>query len=125
VALTPELRRTIEREAPPSDAFIQKALDHDPFSATRQRPALADAVPSPTVAAPASSTPDVLRLIGTVVDSSGGSFVLCQLGADPTRVLRVGQALGAYQLHSVSQGIAIFVTGSGQRLELRVPKTGS
>jgi hypothetical protein len=71
------------------------------------------------------ATPEILRLIGTVVDSNGGSFVLCQLGTNPTRVLRVGQELGPYELHSISQGAAIFLTADGQRLELRVPKTGS
>jgi hypothetical protein len=71
------------------------------------------------------SAPEVLRLVGTVVDSSGGSFVLCQLGAGSARVLRVGQEVGVYQLHSISQGAAVFVTGDGQRLELRVPKAGS
>jgi len=71
------------------------------------------------------STPDVLRLVGTVVDSSGGSFVLCQLGTNQTRVLRVGEELGPYELHSISQGAAIFLTAAGQRLELRVSKTGS
>ena len=103
------------------DDLIENALDHDPFSPRRQRPA----PPTPAVVAHELSAPEVLHLIGTVIDSSGGSFVLCQLGAGSARVLRVGQEVGIYQLHSISQGTAIFVTSEGQRLELRVSKGGS
>jgi len=104
-----------------TDELIENALDHDPFSPNRQR----SAPPAPAVAARELSAPEVLHLIGTVIDSSGGSFVLCQLGAGSTRVLRVGQEVGVYQLHSISQGAAIFVTNAGERVELRVSKGGS
>ena len=104
-----------------TDELIEKTLDHDPFSPNRQR----SAPLAPAVAARELSAPEVLHLIGTVIDSSGGSFVLCQLGAGSSRVLRVGQEVGVYQLHSISQGVAIFVTSDGQRLELRVSKGGS
>ena len=104
-----------------TDELIENALDHDPFSPNRQR----SAPPTPPVAARELAAPEVLHLIGTVIDSSGGSFVLCQLGAGSARVLRVGQEVGVYQLHSISQGTAIFVAGDGQRLELRVSKGGS
>ena len=112
-----------QTDAPPAE-LIENAIDHDPFSTPQQRSASPPVSSSPT-AAPSISTPEVLRLVGTVVDSSGGSFVLCQLGTAPARVLRIGQELGPYELHSISQGAAIFLTADGQRLELRVPKTGS
>ena len=124
VLASPALPSPIDRtDAPPAE-LIENAIDHDPFSISRQRSALPPVPSSPTVAS-AMATPEILRLIGTVVDSNGGSFVLCQLGTNPTRVLRVGQELGPYELHSISQGAAIFLTADGQRLELRVPKTGS
>jgi len=104
-----------------ADELIENALDHDPFSPNRQR----SAPPAPAIVARELSAPEVLHLIGTVIDSNGGSFVLCQLGAGSARVLRVGQEVGVYQLHSISQGVAIFVTSDGQRLELRVSKGGS
>ena len=104
-----------------ADELIENALDHDPFSPNRQR----SAPLAPAVAARELLAPEVLHLIGTVIDSNGGSFVLCQLGAGSSRVLRVGQEVGVYQLHSISQGVAIFVTSDGQRLELRVSKGGS
>ena len=115
---------TIDRTDVPPAELIENAIDHDPFSTPQQRSTLPLVTSSPT-AAPAMSTPEILRLAGTVVDSSGGSFVLCQLGTAPARVLRIGQELGPYELHSISQGAAIFLTADGQRLELRVPKTGS
>jgi hypothetical protein len=108
-----------------SDDLIDDALDHDPFSPTRKRPAVRYGVSVQAVTLQPQSVPEPLRLVGTVVDAGGGSFVLCQLGQGSPHVIRVGQKFGLYQLRSISQGTAIFVTGDGQRVELRVPKTGS
>jgi len=105
-----------------SEAIIE-AFERDPFSTTRQHPVIQRMSSSATAPAPIAA--EVLNLVGTVVDSDGGSFVLCQLGSNSTRVLRVGDVLGPYELHSIAQGSATFVTGDGRRLELRVPKTGS
>jgi hypothetical protein len=115
----------LERTQPTSDELIESALDHDPFSPTRKRPALRYGESKQIVVAQTAPVPEVLRLVGTVFDSTGASFVLCQLGSGPAHVVRLGQMAGPYQLRSISQGAAIFVTGDGQRLELRVPKTGS
>jgi hypothetical protein len=108
-----------------SDDLVESALDHNPFSPTRRRPVLRYGAAAQPVEVRAVPVPEVLRLVGTVVDAGGASFVLCQLGTGAAHMVRVGQTLGTYQLRSISQGSAIFVTGDGQRLELRVPKTGS
>ena len=115
----------LERAEPTSNELIDSALDRDPFSSTRQRPTLRYGATAATVVARTAPAPEVLRLVGTVLDSMGTSFVLCQLGSSTAHVIRVGQTLGTYQLRSISQGSAIFVTGDGQRLELHVPKAGS
>jgi hypothetical protein len=114
-----------ERVETTSDDLVESALDHNPFSPTRRRPVLRYGAAAQPVEVRAVPVPEVLRLVGTVVDAGGASFVLCQLGTGAAHMVRVGQTLGTYQLRSISQGSAIFVTGDGQRLELRVPKTGS
>lgn len=109
-----------------SDDLIDAGADHDPFSPSRTRPPRRYGEPLERVAAQSPApAPEVIRLVGTVVQPGGGSFVLCQLGAGAARVVRVGQTLGAYQLRSITQGFAIFVAADGQRLELRVPRAGS
>jgi hypothetical protein len=108
-----------------SDDLIGDALDHDPFSSTRKRPASRYGASAQVIALQPPAAVETPHLVGTVVDAGGGSFVLCQLGTGTPHVVRIGQKLGTYQLRSISQGAAIFVTGDGQRLELRVPKTGS
>lgn len=121
-----QLPPTIARSDTASDELIEAGADHDPFSPTRTRPSTRYGEPVERVAAqPTAPVAEPIRLVGTVVQSGGGSFVLCQLGTSTARVVRVGQMLGAYQLRSISQGFAIFVASDGQRLELRVPKTGS
>jgi hypothetical protein len=106
-----------------TEALVDSAFERDPFSPIRQTHIPSEPASIAKVATPAAT--EALHLVGTVVDSSGGSFVLCQLGAGPPRVLRVGDDLGAYRLHSISQGAATFVTGDGHRVELRVSKPGS
>ena len=103
-----------------SDDIVDKAIDRDPFSAPHQTPG-----ESAIVAVHAEPAAEVPRLVGTVVDAADQSFVVCQLGAGGPRVVRVGQQIGTYRLESVSQGSAVFATSEGQRLELRVPKTGA
>jgi hypothetical protein len=119
----PTLPARVQSTDNATEALIDSAFERDPFSPTRQAHIPPEPASIAKVAAPAAT--EALHLVGTVVDSSGGSFVLCQLGAGPPRVLRVGEELGAYQLHSISQGAATFVNGDGQRVELRVSKTGS
>lgn len=121
---SPSPPSSIERANPSAVELIERAIERDPFSATRQSTAPPLVGSTETLVGPVTSSPEALRLIGTVVDSSGDSFVLCQLGNAPSRVLRVGQELGPYQLRSISQGSAAFMSSDGQRLELRVNKTG-
>ena len=121
-----DLPRKLVRADTSSDDLIEAGADHDPFSPGRTRPPRRYGEPLERIAAPpAVPAPEVIRLVGTVVQPGGASFVLCQLGTSAARVVRVGQTVGAYQLRSIAQGLAVFVASDGQRLELRVPKTGS
>jgi hypothetical protein len=112
-----------------SDDLLDAAIDRDPFSPTREAPdsrygvAVAAPVTIPSIS-PAEA-PSTLHLVGTVVDEGGDSFVLCQIGPSPARILRVGQKIGTFELRSITQGGATFVTNTGDRLELRIPRAGT
>jgi hypothetical protein len=109
-----------------SDDLVQDAIEHDPFSPTRAPSDVAYGTPpEPVILNQAPPPVIVLHLVGTVVDPASGSFVVCQLGDATPRVLRVGQRVGVYELESITQGAATFVTHGGERLDLRVPKNGS
>ncbi len=102
-----------------TDDLISRASERDPFAGTLKAAELTAAAPEPPAV---DLTP---RVLGTVVDSIGGSFALCQLGAAQPVMLRVGQRIGMYALRSVGKGSAIFVGSDGSRLERRVPRAGA
>lgn len=114
--------------ATPSRDVVTRAVAADPFRPDRRPPAEpfrmpGEALPSDSVVeslAPASA----IQLIGTAV-SDGGGFVMCQLGSDPPRLVRVGQSIGGFTLLSVGRGRAAFRDRAGQALDLRVPKAGT
>ena len=103
-----------------SDALIARALERDPF-AVMTRPDSESPQSAPTNAAIAPP----LRVLGTVVDSVGGSFVLCQLGAAQAVVLHIGQRIGDYELRRVEKASAVFATSDSGRIELHVPRAGA
>ena len=115
----------IARADTTSDDLVSDAMDHDPFAPDRKRAAVRYGVPMQSLVAQSTQTQEALHLVGTVVDAGGDSFILCQLGSGPSRVIRVGQKVGSYQLRSIAQGTATFMAGDGQRVELRVPKAGT
>jgi hypothetical protein len=110
--------------AAPTDAEVSRAIATDLFSVDRTAPdapyRIERAISGPTVA-----PPQAVRLLGTVVAAGGRSFAMCQLGADPPRVVYAGQRIGAMKLESVSQGSATFTDNAGVRVVVRVPRAGS
>jgi hypothetical protein len=126
VTLVPIRVAAIGRADTTTDELVEDAIERDPFSPTRERPSVRyGSPPAPVILNKAPVPVAVLRLVGTVVDPDGGSFVVCQLGDAGARTLRVGQRVGDYELRTITQGAATFVTRDGNRLELRVPKNGS
>lgn len=120
-SLVPRSVASLTRLDTTSDATLDRAVDRDPF-ATEQTAAPAREIAQAPVTL-ASSQP--LRLVGTVVDGASGDFALCQLGGEAPKIVRVGQSIGTYTLRSVTQGAASFDSPGGNRLDLRVSKTGS
>lgn len=106
---------------------ITDAVASDPFRPERRRPEsrfrLPGEEPAPSQAGAPAPVGD-LRLIGTVVSPDGGGFVMCQLGTETPKVVRIGERIGPYALVGVHQGRARFRAASGEVLDVTVPKAG-
>lgn len=102
---------------------ISAAVDADPFSPARQRPAEPYRLPGELVEAPVMSRTQQLKVLGTVVVTSGSSFAMCQIGSEPPVIVRVGQQIGAYTLKRVARGMAVFTSASGE-IEIAAPQPG-
>jgi hypothetical protein len=109
-------------------AKLASALDHDPFHPERRRPAERFRLPGEALAASAGSdsvAPPAITLIGTAVLPEGRGFAMCRWGAEPPKLVRIGERVGDLTLRQVERGRALFLTTSGKRLEVRVPKAGT
>jgi len=102
---------------------IAAAVDADPFAPDRQRPAEPYRLPGELVEAPAMSPAQQLKVLGTVVVTSGSSFAMCQIGSDPPVIVRIGQRIGGYTLKRVARGKAVFTSPSGE-IEIAAPQPG-
>jgi len=100
-----------------SDALLTRALERDPFGADSVT-ATASVTTAPV------EEPSLPRVLGTVVDSAGGSFALCQLGTRQAVILRSGQRIGDYVVRRVEKGRVVFAGLDGGNIELHVPRTG-
>jgi hypothetical protein len=108
--------------------LILQAVAAAPFASDRRLGASSPAAESPASSAesPALAAFDAgqVMLVGTVVDSVAGSFVLVAVPGQGTRVLRVDQVIGGLLLRSIEQGSATFTKVSdGERVMLRVPRS--
>ncbi len=115
-------RAVAPRRGYPAEVVVAAALE-DPFRpAPVAQPAAA--VPVGAVPEPVSAPAAPVRLVGTMVFPDGRAAAVCQLGSEPARIVRVGEAIGGYTVARVEPGRAI-LTGPGGRLELSVPKPGA
>jgi hypothetical protein len=111
-----------------SDADFAHAVATDIFADDRAAPSVryrigATETKAATFVAPVVAAAQ-LQLSGTVVAADGRSFAMCQLGAEPAKIVYVGQRIGTFTLRGVSQGSAVFTDESGKRIVLRVPNGG-
>ena len=124
VPATPLTLATVARRAAPADSDVAVAIDHDPFAPDRHRPAVRYQLPEEIAAAATQPTAPsgVPHLLGTVVSPGGSSFAMCQIGAEPPRMVRIGDVVSGFKLERVSQGAALFLSATGSRVELNVLK---
>ena len=116
-----------EHRLPLASAELDKAVGKDPFHPERRRPAVRFQLPGEGAPAPedAPQAPAPFRLIGTATMPEGRGFAMCQSGADPPRLVRIGESIGDLTLKAVQPGRAVFLTARGKRYEVQVPKAGS
>jgi hypothetical protein len=112
-----------------SASRLTAAVAKDPFHVARRRPGVRFRLPgegmqSDGVPATADAGGQV-QLIGTAVLPHGHGFAMCQWGAEPARLVRVGERVGELTLRFVGRGRATFVNREGRSMEVRVPKAGT
>ena len=108
-----------------SDGDIATAISGDVFAPDRTAPTIPYRIARVTAGvAPAVFVQPVV-VIGTVINTNGRSFAMCQLGADVPRVVYVGQRIGTLTLVSVGQGSAVFTNQTGARVVINALKAGS
>ena len=112
----------VERVRPPR-VNIAAVVDADPFNPSRQRPAEAYMLPSELVVPAAAPRAEQLRVLGTVVSTTGSGFAMCQLGSEPPTIVRIGEKIGVYTLKRVARGSATF-TGPAGDVVVAAPQPG-
>jgi len=118
---------TVGIRVPVTATKLAEAVGKDPFHPERRRPGVRFRLPGEgsTAANDTTQTPSVFKLIGTATMAEGKGFAMCQLGAEPPKLVRIGESIGDLTLKNVQPGRALFVTSGGKRYEARVPKAGS
>jgi hypothetical protein len=109
-------------------ARLAAALNKDPFHPERRKPLQRFRLPGealPATAAASETTASPFQLIGTAVMPEGRGFAMCQWGADPPKLVRIGERVGTLTLKTLTQGRAVFVDAGGRTMEVRVPKAGT
>jgi hypothetical protein len=107
---------------------LAAAVGKDPFHPERRRPSLRFRFPgegSPSPATDSAPAATVFKLIGTAIMPEGRGFAMCQWGAEPPKLVRIGETVGTLTLKKVEPGRAVFLTTGGKRFEVQVPKAGS
>ncbi|HEX7120480.1 MAG TPA: hypothetical protein VF212_16935 [Longimicrobiales bacterium] len=115
--------------AAPSDSVLRAAVETDPFHPERRRPAVPFRFPgeedAEATGAAGTSLAGPVRVVGTALLPDGKSFALCEWPGRPPRLVRVGETVEGLTLKRVEIGRAVFVTRTGERVVVDVPKAGT
>ena len=107
----------------PPRVDIAAAVDADPFNPSRQRPSEVYMLPGELVVATPTPRNEQIRVLGTVVSTTGSGFAMCQLGSSPPTIVRIGEKIGAYTLKRVARGSATFAGPAGD-VVIAAPQPG-
>ena len=110
------------RERPPR-VNVAAAVDADPFNPSRQRPAEVYMLPGELVVPAPLPRAEQVRVLGTVVSTTGAGFAMCQLGSEPPTIVRIGEKIGVYTLKRVARGSATF-SGPAGDVVIAAPQPG-
>ena len=107
----------------PPRVNIAAAVDADPFNPGRQRPTEVYMLPGELVVPAPTPRTEQIRVLGTVVSTTGAGFAMCQFGSAPPTIVRIGEKIGPYTLKRVARGSATF-TGPAGDLVVAAPQPG-
>ena len=113
----------VAARARPPRVDIAAAVDADPFNPSRQRPTEVYMLPGELVVPAALPRTEQVRVLGTVVSTTGAGFAMCQLGSEPPTIVRIGEKIGVYTLKRVSRGSATFAGPAGD-VVIAAPQPG-
>lgn len=111
-------------------ALIEATANRNPFDPERRRGGafrLPQDREQPVAVGPRdrAGNSGPVRLVGTAVTGDGKDFVVCAVGREPPRIVRLGGRCGDLMLESVERGSAELTDPAGERVVLEVPKAGS
>jgi hypothetical protein len=102
-----------------------RVVERDPFHPERRPPLERFLLPDDQGDLPPGTTRDFgpreVRLVGTAVSGESGGFVMCQVGNEPPRIVRIGEEVGGLTLQAVFRGEAEFTRSDGTVVTLSVP----
>ena len=107
----------------PPRVNVAAAVDADPFNPSRQRPTEVYMLPHELVVPAPAPRGEQLRVLGTVVSTTGSGFAMCQLGSEPPTIVKVGEKIGSYTLKRVVRGSATFAGPAGD-VVIAAPQPG-
>jgi hypothetical protein len=110
------------RDRPPR-VNVAAAVDADPFNPARARPTEVYMLPHELVVPAPAPRGEQLRVLGTVVSTTGSGFAMCQLGSQPPTIVKIGEKIGAYTLKRVVRGSATFAGPAGD-VVIAAPQPG-
>ncbi len=120
----------VHRRAATPPAAIEAAANNNPFHAERRRggvfrmPGEGDDLDSNRETRERPQPRDEVRLVGTVVTGAGRDFVVCAVGREAPRVVRLGGRCGDWTVESVERRRAEFTNAAGDTVLVEVPKEG-
>jgi hypothetical protein len=124
----PQLPSAVSRtRVATAESLLVRTIENNPFRPERAPAEVAFLLPSEETDSqqPRSAPSGPIVLVGTVVLADDRSFIMCRVGAETPRVVRVGDKVGDYTLRRVAQGTAAFETAHGKLIEISVPKAGT
>jgi hypothetical protein len=128
--LTPHSHVSVRRATSVTSDSTESAIRRDPFNVSRLPPRqgfhfTGESTPSDSLTSLSRSAASAVRLIGTVVGEKNGGFIICQLGEDAPRVLRVNERLGNLTLKQVARERAVFIDSTGELIVIQTSKKGA
>lgn len=120
----------VHRRAATGSEVLAAAAEHNLFHPQRRRggvfrPEGEEPIESAYDGGDYHNAENLVRLVGTAVSHDGEDFVVCAVGPDPHKIVRLGEWCGDLLLDAVKRGRAEFTDPAGERVMMEVPNVGT